>query len=229
MNSYVRSVSPEGQEGLKVSDLINKNTGSWKVSVIRSVFAIKDAENILNMPLMNTEREDELIWKLSRDGKFSVKSAYYHVTECMIDNSHLKEPGEWKLLWRLGVPNKVKMLLWRLLRGCLPVRTNLQRRGVRCPATCPLSEAGLENEWHTFFGCSYSVQCCQESGFLHELEDAIMSSEGCKEIVFQLLRVLPLQDKRAFVMIFWSLWKRRNLKVWEGVMQSVRDTVVHAR
>ncbi|KAJ1438735.1 Reverse transcriptase zinc-binding domain [Sesbania bispinosa] len=104
---------------------MDNNTGYWRVNLIRSIFSPEEAVEILNMPLTSCAREDEMIWKLSRDGKFSVKSAYFHVTENMIDNSHLKELGEWKTLWRLGVPNRVKLLIWRLLRGFLPVRISL--------------------------------------------------------------------------------------------------------
>ncbi|KAJ1438415.1 Reverse transcriptase zinc-binding domain [Sesbania bispinosa] len=138
---------------MRVSELTDGNTGHWKETFVRSILMREDAENVLKIVLPSIDREDELIWKLSRDGKFSVKSAYYHVTESMRDNSHLKVTGEWKTLWRLRVPNRAKLLLWRMLRGCLHVRVNLQRKGVNCPTMCPFCETNIENEWHLFLGC----------------------------------------------------------------------------
>ncbi|KAJ1411565.1 Reverse transcriptase zinc-binding domain [Sesbania bispinosa] len=143
-----------GCEELKVVDLINVSRGQWKVEMIRSMFSTLDADNILSITLLSLEMEDTLIWKLSRDGRFSVKSAYFHITETMTDNSHLRVQGDWKYLSRLKVPNCVKVFTWRTLRGCLPARANLQKKGVPCPATCPLCEDALENEWHLFFGCT---------------------------------------------------------------------------
>jgi hypothetical protein len=32
--------------------------------------------------------------------------------EHIVDNNNLKEPGNWKKLWRLNVPNKVRIFIW---------------------------------------------------------------------------------------------------------------------
>ena len=34
-------------------------------------------------------------------------------------------------------------------------------------------------------------------------------------LIFSLLNQLPSMQKELFVMIMWSLWKRRNLKLWQ--------------
>ncbi|KAJ1416432.1 Reverse transcriptase zinc-binding domain [Sesbania bispinosa] len=173
--------------------------------------------------------EDKLIWKLSRDGRFSVKSAYYHFTENLMENTHLKEPGEWRSIWRLHVPNRVRVLIWRTLRGCLPVRTNLQKKGIVCQSIYPLCELCLENEWHLFFGCTHNMQCWQESGLWHEMELYVRVSEDFRETAFHFLKTLPMKEKSLFGMLFWSLWKRRNEKVWEGILRPASHAVNHTR
>ncbi|KAJ1433914.1 Reverse transcriptase zinc-binding domain [Sesbania bispinosa] len=228
-NSFITSNIPEGYEDLRVEDLIDSNLACWRTNLIRSVFHPEEAVAILDTPLSSCSRDDELIWKLSRDGKFSVKSAYFHVSESLIDNSHLIVRGDWSLLWRLRIPNRAKLLMWRVLRGCLPVRTNLQRREVKCPATCPLCEEGLENEFHAFYGCRHNIQCWKESGCWREMETVVWESEGYQEATFHLLRSSPLSQKREFVLMVWALWKQRNIKVWEGELKSVQDTTWHAK
>ncbi|KAJ1386893.1 Reverse transcriptase zinc-binding domain [Sesbania bispinosa] len=158
------STCPRGGEELTVADFIDASRGHWKVDMIRSFFSAADVNRILSIHLSRLDREDSLIWKLSKDGRYSVKSAYYHITENMVDNSHYKVQGDWKTLWKLKVPNCVKLFLWRLLRGCLPTRMNLQRKGVSCPATCAFCESALENEWHVFFGCMNNIACWQKAG-----------------------------------------------------------------
>ncbi|KAJ1413802.1 SGNH hydrolase superfamily [Sesbania bispinosa] len=147
----------------------------------------------------------------------------------MADTSHLKVTGEWKTLWRLNIPNRVKLLLWRMMRGCLPVRTNLQRKRVSCPATCPLCDAGLENEFHIFFGCDHSIQCWQASGLWGDVERVASGSEGFQETMMSLLKNLSTQKKRESVMLMWALWKRKNVKVWDGVLNDTFETMCHAR
>jgi hypothetical protein len=52
--------------------------------------------------------------------------------EVIVDNNHLKEEGNWRKLWKLKVPTKVKIFLSRALEGCLPVKERLIRKGVQC-------------------------------------------------------------------------------------------------
>ncbi|KAJ1436407.1 Ribonuclease H-like superfamily [Sesbania bispinosa] len=178
MQSHVSSTCPRGGEELTVADFIDASRGHWKVDMIRSFFSAADVNRILSIHLSRLDREDSLIWKLSKDGRYSVKSAYYHITENMVDNSHYKVQGDWKTLWKLKVPNCVKLFLWRLLRGCLPTRMNLQRKGVSCPATCAFCESALENEWHVFFGCMNSIACWQKAGMWQLLEQPVSVSEA---------------------------------------------------
>ncbi|KAJ1418166.1 Ribonuclease H-like superfamily [Sesbania bispinosa] len=223
------STCPRGGEELTVADFIDTSRGHWKVDMIRSFFSAADVNRILSIHLSRLDREDSLIWKLSKDGRYSVKSAYYHITENMVDNSHYKVQGDWKTLWKLKVPNCVKLFLWRLLRGCLPTRMNLQRKGVSCPATCAFCESALENEWHVFFGCMNSIACWQKAGMWQLLEQPVSVSEGFQETAFFLLSSLQYNMKHKFAMVLWSLWKQRNEKVWEGVQRATSEVVTRAQ
>ncbi|KAJ1406846.1 Ribonuclease H-like superfamily [Sesbania bispinosa] len=229
MQSHVSSTCPRGGEELTVADFIDASRGHWKVDMIRSFFSAADVNRILSIHLSRLDREDSLIWKLSKDGRYSVKSAYYHITENMVDNSHYKVQGDWKTLWKLKVPNCVKLFLWRLLRGCLPTRMNLQRKGVSCPATCAFCESALENEWHVFFGCMNSIACWQKAGMWQLLEQPVSVSEGFQETTFFLLSSLQYNMKHKFAMVLWSLWKQRNEKVWEGVQRATSEVVTRAQ
>jgi hypothetical protein len=80
-----------GQEAMTVSDLVNHEDGTWKTHVVQQLFNPRDVAEILKIPLHMTHNVDVPMWRLSRNGKFSVKSAYFHLMEEIIDNNHLKE------------------------------------------------------------------------------------------------------------------------------------------
>ncbi|KAJ1409361.1 hypothetical protein SESBI_22874 [Sesbania bispinosa] len=68
MQSHVSSTCPRGGEELTVADFIDASRGHWKVDMIRSFFSAADVNRILSIHLSRLDREDSLIWKLSKDG-----------------------------------------------------------------------------------------------------------------------------------------------------------------
>lgn len=105
-------------------------------------------------PRCLASEEDQIVWDLNQTSTYTVKSAYYYAMENLMDTSHLRVEGNQKTIWLLRIPNKIKILIWRIVRGCLSTRCRLQRKGVQCIETCPMCSASTKNEWHLFFGCS---------------------------------------------------------------------------
>jgi hypothetical protein len=143
---FVTTSMIEGREGMKVAELIINNSSTWNHELIQQIFNVRDAHEIAKIPLNLTQQEDAPMWRFSKSGMYSVRSAYYQLMETIVDNNHLKENGNWKKLWKLQVPNKVKIFLWRVLRGCLPVRSRLTQKGVQCDNKCPHCVSYEENE-----------------------------------------------------------------------------------
>lgn len=65
-----------------------------------------------------------------------VVRAYRLCVEELVDVCHLRQPGNWRDIWRLKFPPKVKHLICCMCRGCLPTRIRLQDKGVLCPTRC---------------------------------------------------------------------------------------------
>lgn len=49
----------------------------WNVSLVKDIFWEEEAQTILFIPISARDALDKLIWKLSDDGSFIVKSAYF--------------------------------------------------------------------------------------------------------------------------------------------------------
>jgi hypothetical protein len=132
-----------------VGELIDHNRGAWKEDIIRENFLQEEADVILNIPLSPRLPPDRLIWKESKDGKFSVRNAY-HLGLCINDLSKgqcsrgLEEKLIWKFLWSLKVPNQVKTFSWHACHDILPTKSNLLKRKVIEEDICPC--CNLENE-----------------------------------------------------------------------------------
>jgi hypothetical protein len=72
------------------------------------------------------------------------RSAYRLCVQELLDTSHLKMHGEWKLIWKIQCPPRVKNLLWRICRRCIPTRASLQQKGVNCTTNCALCNTMLK-------------------------------------------------------------------------------------
>lgn len=46
-------------------------------------------------------------------------------------------------IWRLQIPNKMKVFVWRFCKNNIPVRKRLSAKGVRLPITCPMCGKNL--------------------------------------------------------------------------------------
>jgi hypothetical protein len=62
---------------MRVCDLIDRDTGWWKVDVIRESFLSSDAEAICNLTINPLGTLDKLVWLGTASGCFLVRSAYH--------------------------------------------------------------------------------------------------------------------------------------------------------
>ena len=60
----------------------------------------------------------------------------------------------WRSLWKLRVPNKIKVFAWRALYDILPTRENLARRRIVTDGTCELCQRENESVFHALWECS---------------------------------------------------------------------------
>ena len=74
--------------------------------------------------------EDTLIWPLTNDGEYSVRSAYRMLVSAeallMPSSTSLDNNGlVWKKIWKIRIPNKIRHLIWRVAKDSLPIKQNL--------------------------------------------------------------------------------------------------------
>ena len=60
----------------RVEQLIGREKGSWDADLVKNNFLAHEAEVILGIPISHTLPEDSLVWAWTRNGSFTVRSAY---------------------------------------------------------------------------------------------------------------------------------------------------------
>lgn len=62
----------------------------------------------------------------------------------------------WKAIWRIPVPNKIRVFIWRCCRSFLALRHNLKRRKANIDDVCAVCGTQTESERHVFLDCHYA-------------------------------------------------------------------------
>lgn len=149
----------------KVEELINPITEWWDEELIRDVFWPEDVEIILATPV-HVNLEDVVAWHYHCKGTFSVRSAYRVQRDHERRTSRRGAPSssggsgsngvQWKLLWKIGCPGKIRHFLWRFAHNSLALRKNLERRGMDLDTRCVMCSRQSEDGAHLFFfKCKY--------------------------------------------------------------------------
>jgi hypothetical protein len=228
------SIPPVGDDMLalqpfSVGHLIDQEVRVWNEPLVRQLFASDMAQSILNTPLYHQIQRDELIWKAEKNGHYSVRSAYRICIEEVINNDHLRKPGYWSGIWRLKVPPRVKNLVWRICRDCFPTRVKLRSRGVNCPSECVRCEDPHEDSYHILFHCPNAIDIWQTANSWHLITPSLNQFDNAPDIIFNLLQELSAAQVEKIVTIMWSIWKARNLKLWQQVSDSTVTILERAR
>jgi len=138
---------------------------------VNDAFNLEDWTTIFNLPLStvalaeldeltalwdvwiesNEERIDNIVtWSLQNDGKFSTSSVY------TILAGHPKVKVTYSYIWKLRIPPKLRIFVWRLVRNILPTLDQLSNRGCILPNICLLCMADAESVLHLFQECQFA-------------------------------------------------------------------------
>ena len=156
-------------------------------------------------------------------------SAYRLCMSELVDSSHLWHPGFWGGIWNLKVLLKVKNLMWRICRGCLPTCIRLLDKGVNCPTNCASCASDHEDFTHVFFSCPFSIQVWHRTGLWGSIQHALSNTISSTAAIFYLLENLSVELSQRLITVIWSIWKHRNLRVWEEVTETSATVVERAQ
>mgnify|MGYP003766641319 CR=1 FL=1 len=180
------------------------------------MFLPHEAELIKSIPLSSRLPEDKLIWALSPNGQFSVRSTYSLAMSISqaVGRGASSDAGLvrrfWKKVWSLPVPHKTRHFVWRACREALPTKVNLARRKVVLDDTCDACGLMAESTGHVLWGYVKAQEAWSWSKLV-----GLADRYDCCSFMNLLWKMVILdrveEDKVArMVTIAWALWFHRN-------------------
>ncbi|XP_019175849.1 PREDICTED: uncharacterized protein LOC109171175 [Ipomoea nil] len=212
-NPFVETDQGADGQDLVVSDFLDSNTGHWNHNYVHHLFNARDAGLILQLPV-SPDHDDMWFWHGDIRGNYSVKDGYKRL--CTLNT----QPSTvWNNVWKLQVPPKWKVFLWRALLNILPTLDKLLIKRVININTCP--SCGLHEEcvMHLFCTCPYALKLWQLSqlqippianrNFVQWAEEWLGGSSGySSEVRGQICGLLH------------TIWAARNAAVWDVALPS---------
>lgn len=136
--------------------------GAWAHRLPRVyTFSTTDVGKILRIPLARTPHEDLLVWGGEHSGEFSIHSAYKLLQKSNeIPRAYPLQTNYgnfYKKLWRLNLPTKIKIIVWRISWNYFPKKVNMQHRKL---VSSNYPWCGKRNETidHIFRECLVTVE-----------------------------------------------------------------------
>jgi hypothetical protein len=168
-----------------------------------------------------TEQEDSITWRWTRDGKFSVASAY----RCQFRGCFTSLPAT--KIWRCFVEPKVKFVLWLVLHDKILTADNMLKKHSPCNQTCSLCFCMEETTAHLLTHCNFSEAAWNRVVGLFQLPiyEAFSSAQSPFDWVRLITSTGSKKDKRRnlgiLAIFWWTIWKERNRRIFGGKEASV--------
>jgi hypothetical protein len=196
----------------RVSTLIDHNSRRWKVELISRIFLEDEAKIINSIPLSPLPVEDRIIWRGTKNGNFSVRSAYFlEVEKNEAQRGETSRPVEgimWKECWNMKVPNVVKLFLWKALHNLLPTRVNLAKKGVTTDKLCPICAMEEETVMHVLWSCPASADVWGAGP--RRLQKLDGAGRCFSELFDDICRRCDISEVELFAVTARRIWLRRN-------------------
>ncbi|KAJ1413109.1 Reverse transcriptase zinc-binding domain [Sesbania bispinosa] len=117
--------------------------GDWKFNLLNQYLRRYVANEIRCHPPPHAELgSDTPRWALTPDGTFTTKTANSLATD---EYSALKDHS-WDFVWKWDGPQRVRVLLWQLLRGGLKINGRRARYGMATNDRCPLCRCACNGD-----------------------------------------------------------------------------------
>ena len=201
-------------EHLMVSELFNSNRTDWEVNKLRNWIVSGDIETIKSIKLCSTAKDDLIGWHYTKDGMYTVKSAYWLATHLPNIDGLPPPPGNVtlkQLLWKINTAPKLQHFCWKLLSGAIATGEMLRYRHINRDSTCKRCCAAEETTQHLFFDCEYAKATWRASGIpLTILVNETASWDDKLRAILTHNPATPLYLRHLSLWILWRLWKSRN-------------------
>ena len=164
---------------------------------------------------------DSLLWGLTSDGEYSVKSGSRLAQGLLRDSLN---PVDYAWIWKLAVPPKVKFFLWKGCNDGLPSKSRLERCHVFLPQNCPFCNFHSESINHLCFACPFVIDTFAKLNADFGWPDPPVLSHLLDQpfnlIINHYKSMVPIDVFCQTAIGWWFIWYFRNQVIFQNASVS---------
>ncbi|KAK3198465.1 hypothetical protein Dsin_021880 [Dipteronia sinensis] len=192
-------------------------SGGWDIATLKRNFSKEEIDGILRIPVGFRHAKDSLIWDFENNGCFSVRSGYWVGRDLACSRDMASNSGElsnwWKVLWRMKLPMKIKLFIWKACNDWIPSMANLTRRKIRVDDICPICKKENETTIHALWECK-NLKFVRQKWVPRNI-DVTRRYSNFLELMTNVASKLSFEHLDLLCTIFWRVWYIRKLGVFE--------------
>ncbi|KAG7556816.1 Zinc knuckle CX2CX4HX4C [Arabidopsis suecica] len=208
---------------LTVQSLIDSDTRNWNWDRLKELFPLEEIE-IISRQRPAVSQKDSFCWSKTRHGLYTVKSGYELSSRKVHHNLFKEAETEPSLsplfmqVWKIQTAPKIKVFIWKALKGALAVEERLKTRGIFAKDGCLMCDEDTETVNHILFQCPLARQVWALSNIpfpVHGFGNSIFTNINHLVQISQ-VKTFPQDIRFVNPWILWILWKNRNKTMFEG-------------
>jgi hypothetical protein len=217
-----------------VSDFIDQTSASWDLQKLQRFFLPMDVEVITMIPLSTRRIDGCWAWHFEKTGIFSVRTAYKMIInikrtrEAWIEekatpSNHREDEQAWTSLWKVKVPSKIRVFLWRLAKQSIPTGDVRHRRNMAPDISCGI--CGQADSWRdSLLECNMArcVWALAPEAVTEHMERT--TEPDTKQWLFSMIATLRQEDLTLCLVTLWAIWYARRKAIHEDISQSPLST-----
>jgi hypothetical protein len=199
--------------------LIDEETRSWIPETVHAFFDPQIAEQILSIQI-SQHGGDFACWAHTKNGLYTVRSAYnltrtesFFVARSRqgggMPSASVNEEKQWKTIWKINAPGKMKIHLWRFAHDCLPSGVQLRRRQIPTSDSCGF--CGWEEDIeHAMLLCQFAQEVWRTVKATFNIQLQRRHFMSPKQWLFEFLANATDVEATVLAVGCWHIWEAQN-------------------
>jgi hypothetical protein len=139
-------------------------------------------------------------------------------------SNSVQQQKQWTSIWKIKVPSKLKVFLWRLARQSLLTGNTRYKRNMATSPCCGLCGASSDSWRHALLEC-HMAKCVWSLCDEQVVEHISMIEEGNAKLwIFEVMASVNHEEFISVLVTMWSIWYARRKAIFDEEYQSPLST-----